>query len=821
MNATDRIEKLLTQTVVTGIDFIYIYPGQVLMDIYFFLDPATLDDPLSNNLGEIKIYSPSGAAVPIAVSNLGLINVGSTHVLRLQAAQPGNFALYNLLIEDSRIDPYYNDVAFSFKANCPSELDCKPHDHECPFEEPVDFPIDYTARDFWSYRRALLEFASLRYPSWPDRLAADAGVMLAEVMSAAGDEMAYYQDRIGREAYLETGTQRRSIRRHARLVDYHIHENLGAFAWIDMTIKGGMSGNIPAGSNVWAFGENNVRVDFEIGKNLEENIAGKQYSVKWQSNEFETYRWDEDQVCLPVGTTDMYLNGFHQANLLNFFGFPPSRNEGKWVLLLTKPTNPAQPSRSFMVRLISVTELTDPVFNRPITHIIWGEEQALPFEMDMAILFVHGNLLPSTAGKTFSQYLITGASLDELTVAEKNALQSQAAVGNAEILQAIERVGSNNSVCYLSTLTGSEQSNMVWLGNNPETAMPEIHMEQLRFSSPDWVSKKKWDWRAALVGIHSSEGLDTDYTLDDGSWRRVVGYWRKGKEIIHQDYASGNGTTIRFGDNEFGITPAEKSVFRVHYRLGGGWLSNVAPGVLNNIDFATFDFIESITNPLNAVNGKNQQALNHIRQSAPEAFRSITYRAVRPEDYAEAAERLSWVQKAGAAFRWTGSWLTAFVTPDPKNAVALTDVWRKELFDQLNRFRQAGREAYIMEPQYADLDLEIEVCALPDCYPGELKERLSIKLFGRKGVIPVKGFFSPDRFTFGDLLERSQLEAAIQEVPGVKAVENIRYRRRGIFGWKNFDEYSYDPGKDSIIRVENDVLHPERGTLKIHIHGGA
>ena len=79
----------------------------------------------------------------------------------------------------------------------------------------VDFPIDYLARDFWSYRKALLDFASLRYPDWTDRLEADSGIMMAELMSALGDEMAYYQDRVAREAYLETATQRRSIRKHA------------------------------------------------------------------------------------------------------------------------------------------------------------------------------------------------------------------------------------------------------------------------------------------------------------------------------------------------------------------------------------------------------------------------------------------------------------------------------------------------------------------------------------------------------------------------------------------------------------------------------
>ena len=67
-------------------------------------------------------------------------------------------------------------------------------------------------------RRALLDFASLRYPAWDERNTADVGVMLVEAMAALGDEMAYYQDRVAREATLETATQRRSVRRHARLV---------------------------------------------------------------------------------------------------------------------------------------------------------------------------------------------------------------------------------------------------------------------------------------------------------------------------------------------------------------------------------------------------------------------------------------------------------------------------------------------------------------------------------------------------------------------------------------------------------------------------
>ena len=205
---------------------------------------------------------------------------------------------------------------------------------------------------------------------------------------------------------------------------------------------------------------------------------------------------------------------------------------------------------------------------------------------------------------------------------------------------------------------------------------------------------------------------------------------------------------------------------------------------------------------------------------APDAFKAITYRAVRPEDYAEAAERLEWVQKAGSVFRWTGSWLTAFVTPDSKDSVYLEEENRKDLTDQLNRFRQAGREINVMNPVYASIDLEIEICVSANAYSAEVKERILLALFGKKGIRPVQGYFSPDRFTFGEFLERSTLEATIQAVQGVKAIEKIFFRRRGWFETREFTELSYDPGKDTIIRIANNPLHPEWGTLKLYTHGG-
>ena len=826
ISAPDRKERLVAQSVVTGIDYIYVHPDQRTLDVYFLRPASTLNDPLFGFLtpDDIRIYSPSGAAPPVPVTHTAWVVIEGNEVLRLTTAQPGSFALYRLFIDDERIDPFYNDLTFSFKANCPSDLDCAPPGHECPPEEEVDVPIDYLARDFWSFRQALLEFASLRYPDWKDRLAADAGVMLAELMSAAGDEMAYYQDRIGQEAYLETASQRRSVRRHARLVDYHMHDGLGSFAWLDITVRPGASGNIVAGTDFWAVSEQGLRSDFEAGYGLKEALSLKDYFVDAARNQLEAYRWDEDQDCLSVGTTEMYISGHHATTLSPFDDLPSGKPPGKWVLLKTMPVNPAQPARAHIVRLTSVTDMMDPVVVAPITKLVWEEAQALPFEMDMTVLFVRANMVPVSSGKTEGQYFITGAEVTELTQAEQDALAQLALIENRPVIRAVEREGSNDSIAYLSSLLLTEEQPLVWLGNNPEEAVPEVHLEQLQFISPNWiVMSEPWLWQRSLVGVHSSQSNDQHFTLDDGIWRRVVGYQRQGEEIIHRDYATSNGVTIRFGDGEFGLIPKEASVFRVLYRVGGTRSSNVAPGAIQhfNTTAPALNFIESVTNPLNAVNGKDRETFDEVRQSAPEAFKTITYRAVRPEDYAEAAERLPWVQKAGAVFRWTGSWLTAFVTPDPKHAVALTEEWRVDLEYQLNRFRQAGRETAVMDPVYADIDLEIDICAAPEAYPGEVKERVMEKLAGKKGVRTRPGYFSPDNYTFGTPLERSTLEAAIQSVPGVKAVEAIRFRRRGVFNWKPFDSFFYEPEKNAIIRIQNDRLHPERGTIKLYIHGGA
>lgn len=840
-NIPDRIADLLLQNRVTGIDFIYVYPDQRMLDVYF-IKGVTLAPllPGTITLDQIEIYSPDTGLPAIELTNIITWQViEGQDVMRLVTKQPGDFTLYKFKIDDpSRLDPFYNDITFSFKANCPSDLDCKPPNHECPPDELVDFPINYLARDFWSYRTALLDFASLRYPDWADRLEADAGIMMVELMSALGDEMAYYQDRVSREAYLETATQRRSLRRHARLVDYNLHDGLSATVWLDFTVKMGPANIIPPGTNVYAVSENNSRIDFEVGYKTDKDNTHLPCSVDVNCNEFFPHIWDESQVCLEPGTTELFLEGHHAADLkLDDFVIDPVTgkiNAGKWVLLKTNPTNPAQTERIQMLRLIEVTNTTDPVVIDPvtllpaeITHIVWEQAQALTYEFDMTKLTVRGNMVPATAGLTYSAYFIVNTETSTL-------LPDQLKNFQPPLDSTVEREGHDGTSVHLFTLPGSQDQPLVYLGPDTDNAKPEITLQEVVFDGVKWNPNSTfWFPQRTLLGVNSSEPEDYHFTLDDGTWQRIVGYQRIGEEFVHKDYAFNNGITIRFGDGEFGRIPPDGTVFRVDYRLGGGRRSNVAAKSLTNFTVqkqppvptppsTTPDllFIDSVTNPKAAANGLDAETYSELRQLAPQAYQTVTYRAVRPEDYEDAAERLPWVQKAGASFRWTGSWITAFVTADPIDTVVLAPDERLDLVKQLNRFRQAGREVYVMDPEYANVDLRIYICVSQDAYPGEVEERVFEAMLGKKGIRPAPGYFSPDRFTFGTFLERSTLEAAIQAVPGVRAVEKILVRRRGWFNWRLFSEYAYDPGKNVIIRLENDPLHPERGTLNLYTHGG-
>jgi hypothetical protein len=672
------------------------------------------------------------------------------------------------------------------------------------------------ARDFISIRNALLDFASQRYPDWTEKIEADAGVMLAEIMAALGDEFSYIQDRYAREAYLETATQRRSLRHHTRLIDYPIHDGLTAVTFLDLKVKSGVT-LVASGKRVWALGQGEPPIPFEIGTGLTDTAQFRVHQV-W--NEMVVHLPDAAKPCLPVGATELFLRGhLPAANQVPAGEDPTKFWIGKWLLLKTEPKDPAIPARRHLVRATEVEHTTDPLSldasNNPIpiTRIKWENAQALPFEMCLSDIVVHGNIVFATAGETITELFTIGTNQDiPAQVAQR--------VGRALERQGpLDEIACRRSVTFLYSLKQTETRGLGWLGEL-HNAEPEVELQEVKAANLQPLTTPQiWQWQRTLL---DARGFEDAFTLDDGTWRRIIGFRRIGEVIEHVDYVSGSGFTIRFGDGEFGRTPPDKTVFRVRYRTGPGTRANLPADTVVNLrnpedetqdDLASV--LDAVTNPLPITSGVDPEDAGVIKQLAPEAFRAITFRAVRPEDYAEIAERLPWVQRAGARFRWTGSWLSAFVTADPLGAFELSPEHRTELENLMDCVRQAGREVFVRNPRFVNIDLEIKICIEPFAYAGQVKARVLEALVGRKGVRPTKRFFDPDNFTFGTPLRRAALEATIQDVAGVRGVEKMRIRARGITELRDFKELTFNVGHDQVIRLQNDPLFPERGSLRI------
>lgn len=68
MSAEDRLQLLLNQSALTGIDFVYVYASQDRLDVFFLRAPETLDVPLPGSLprSAVRIENVRDANVPDA-----------------------------------------------------------------------------------------------------------------------------------------------------------------------------------------------------------------------------------------------------------------------------------------------------------------------------------------------------------------------------------------------------------------------------------------------------------------------------------------------------------------------------------------------------------------------------------------------------------------------------------------------------------------------------------------------------------------------------------------------------------------------------------
>lgn len=762
-------------------------------------------------------------------------------ILGVRTDVRGDFSNYRLSLDITTLypfDPQLAAIYFSFKVECPSEFDCRP-EQVCPPVIKVEPEIDYLAKDYASFRQLMLDRMAVLMPQWRSRNPADLGIALVELLAYVGDRLSYQQDAIATEAYLNTARSRISVRRHARLVDYFMHDGCNARVWVQVQVDQ----NLPGDTKVvlkrsWEADGKKYKTQFLtqstdavlVNPNQLERLLATSKPEVFEPlheidlysahNELFFYTWGDQNCCLPKGAT--------AATLQNHY---PNLKVGD-VLIFIEKINPktgqledADRTRRHPVRLTKVTlsedllggQFLEPPSNNsvPVTEIEWANADALPFpfcisgqtnadEYLEAVSVALGNVILADHGRT-----ISGENLGQ--VPEPQLFRIPAFTGESH-------------QCKNSPPKPIPPRFRPQLQERPLTQAATV-TKQMIVDGQTQLKRLAFDPEAPAATACNwlMKNVIPEIILTDSKNQT----WQPQKDLLNSNRFATEfvaeievdaHTILRFGNNQQGLRPTSGTSFSATYRIGNGVRGNIGAEALTHI--VTNEIrIFKVSNPLPAKGGKEPETIEQVRKFAPSAFRTQE-RAVTPEDYAEVAQRHPEVQQAAATFRWTGSWRTVFVTVDRFGGLPVDAAFEEEMRRHLERYRMAGYDLEIDAPQFVSLEIEMTVCVEPDYFRSDVKAAL-LQVFSNQILANGKrGLFHPDNFSFGQAVYLSPLYAAAQAIEGVSSVEITKFQRQGKPNTSALETGKLELERLEIARLDNDPNFPENGIFKLKMLGG-
>ena len=647
--------------------------------------------------------------------------------LGIEVDRSGDWSTYTLcfveLDENGRptdvpmqgLDPRYRCVEFSFKIDCPAEIDCK-QDDACPTPPPSPRTANYLAKDYTTFRQLILDRLSLTMPEWRERHIPDLGITVVELLAYVADYLSYYQDAVATEAYLDTARHRISVRRHTRLVDYLMHEGCNARAFVHVTANADAELDPE---------ELFFTTDPGEGKHetFEPLTGGAKIHLRKAHNAIAIYTWGNEECCLPKGATRATLAGplpdLAAGDFLLFEELACAGTVSDENFDGTTPMPDADPSHRHVVRLTNVETSADPLFDdKPLVEVEWGREDALPFmlcvsavgkppECDQVdglavargnmVLVDHGQSvfdeplapvperpfaevcegeddlseIPRMAGRyrptlkyaplTFAQPLIANASAAQLL--HQDARAALPSVRLAAIPPSFageplfDAVALRDPRSLAGQLQQPEEPAMISLRNRLRSTVVQL-LDTRESDDPDLLAALRENLRALLDAWTPRTDL-LDSSRDDA-------------EFVAEIDDDGRAH-LRFGDGVQGRAIETGTAFLATYRAGNGRAGLVGAETITHAAFrnATNNAIAAVRNPLAASGAIEPESVEEVRMLAPHAVRNDLQRAIVAEDYATLAQytkfpaRNTSVQSASANLRWNGSWYEASVAVDP------------------------------------------------------------------------------------------------------------------------------------------------------------
>lgn len=909
-----------------GLDYVEVSDCQTILRVYFLGKiPAALSSlPLSQLQKQVLIAGGRRpgylAPADIQIDDVSFGIAADEEIddcMIVKVNKPGDFSTYRLSLVDAGdpgdpfdgFDERYHSLDFTFKAGCPSDLDCKPRE-VCPPEQVIQPDINYLAKDYHSFRQLILDRLALLMPQWTDRLEADIGIALVELLAYVGDHLSYHQDAVATEAYLGTARQRISVRRHAQLVDYQLNEGCNSRAWVFVELQQAVSTTLDVNDfYLITHYRNGPQSGVSLNeKDLPEDVKDKYLvfepclppSTHRESedqtitlykahNEIEIYTWGDTECCLAKGATSVSLKDeWTGATTTQQQGYAPQERLMNLkvgdLLLFEEMIGPrtgngsdADPAHRQVVRLTSVTELVDDLYDQPVVEVQWSEVDALRFPLCVSTMgpapecellcnvsIARGNIILADHGRTIPNEPLACVPTERTEV-------ECVEVGRSGDLRAFAGKFApqlENHPLTFAVPIDTDASARAIVDYDPRDAIPEVQLHSTPASrdgrtlcSPDDVDhpcdeliiqlrvcdeylakclfatfsieiRRLLAARTADDPITADEKMQVATQLD-----QLCTIWQARQSLLNSrgndphfvaEIDNHSQVHLRFGDGELGLQPAAGAEFRARYRVGSGTAGNVGAEAIRHVVFRDGHAgnVKLLPrNPLPATGGVDPETLTEAKQFAPFAFRRVLKRAITADDYAQIVQRdfATHVQRAFATLQWAGSFYEVLVAVDAfdrfRDPPRLTDLLQ-EIQTHLNNYRRIGHDVRVGAALQVPLDIVMTVCVEVDYLPGEVKDVLLNRFSSRVNADGSLGYFHPDNLTFGQDIRLSKLVAIARNVTGVENVKVERFQRLFDGPGDGIATGILPMGPMEIARLDNDPNFRENGKLQFNMRGG-
>src|SRR5215204_4803100 len=262
--------------------------------------------------------------------------------------------------------------------------------------------IDYMAKDYASFRHALLDLIPRKIPQWKDKSEADMGIMLIELFSYSADELSYFQDRVANEAFLRTARARSSVSNHLSLIDYRMQNGLSANAFIKVKVKDSVhSAIIPAGFQISTYPERGG----EEGRGREESAG----IITFETLEDQLVGANYNKIVVKNEKNNNY-NNFNSTNTsATLQERCPELKKGQYILLFQEDSTTKIMTRQAIVRLAEDPKISyDDDDGKNVTHIIMEKGNGiseLEFRENVDI-FCCANIIRASHGRTIRSEIL-------------------------------------------------------------------------------------------------------------------------------------------------------------------------------------------------------------------------------------------------------------------------------------------------------------------------------------------------------------------------------------------------------------------------------